>query len=190
MTLLALIKWINQDWTTSRAAFPPFFKHSLVPMLQHWVICLTAYSLSFSMNDCRGKNLPLFYHLRQHRCGWFFAFFFFFSHSEESPEVSSIVLFLDMTPVGRAPQTKHWAAPALTHGESRGWLQWIKSRTPLPLPKTTRRYHNITVLKMKRKTSIQHSSSAEISHSRHYLRRKPDNQIILYYFSAYVFGLF
>lgn len=108
------------------------------------------------MNDCRGKNLALFYHLRQHRCGCFLLLFCYFFHSEESPEVSSIVLFLDMTPVGRAPQTKHWAAPALTHGESRGWLQWIKSWTPLPLPKTTRRYHNKTVLKMKKKISIQH----------------------------------
>lgn len=107
----------------------------------------TAYSLSFSMNDCRGKTLALFYHLRQHRCGCFLLLFCYFFHSDESPEVSSIVLFLDMTPVGRAPQTKHWAAPALTHGENRGWLQWIKSWTPLPLPKTTRRYHNKTVLK-------------------------------------------
>lgn len=106
------------------------------------------------MNDCRGKNLALFYHLRQHRCGCFLLFFCYFFHSEESPGVSSIVLFLDMTPVGRAPQTKHWAAPALTHGESRGWLQWIKSWTPLPLPKTTRRYRNKTVLKMKKKISI------------------------------------
>lgn len=94
------------------------------------------YSLFFSMSGCQGKDLALF-----------FVFFsiadldMFFFPEESPPKISSIVLFLDMIPVGKAPQTKHWAAPALTPAERRDWLLWInKSRTPRPRPKTTRRY--------------------------------------------------
>lgn len=123
------------------------------------------YSLFYSMTDCQGKDSASFFNLLQYWTVWL-------------SKLISIVLLLGMIPVGRAQQTNHSVAPALTQGERRGWLLWTnKSKTPPP--KTTRRSflllnrHSPTRM-LDEWTNIMSGSVVKLHHSapvrRHFLR--------------------